>query len=110
MSEYKNPDSLVPFPIALLHNLIFIDTGEECDAGFFEVNLSGGVYEAHGEDFSFEPLCLPVHTAGSIQFRTIHQVWHAHVIKCLIVNTLSKSQFPTPLEKERFGTPCFRSV
>ena len=51
-------------PIALFYNLIFIDAGEECDAGFFEVNLSGGVYEAHGEDFSFEPLCLPVHTAG----------------------------------------------
>ena len=34
------------FPIALLHNLIFIDTGEECDTGFFEVNLSGGVNEA----------------------------------------------------------------
>ena len=45
-------------------NFIFIDTGDECNAGFFEVNLSGGVYEAHGEDFSFEPLCLPVHTAG----------------------------------------------
>jgi hypothetical protein len=30
------------------------------------VNLSGGVYEAHGEDFSFEPLCLPVHSAGSV--------------------------------------------
>ena len=57
-------------PIALLHNLIFIDTGEECDAGFFEVNLSGGVYEAHGEDFSFESFSLPVHSAGSIQFRT----------------------------------------
>jgi hypothetical protein len=35
-------------------NFIFIDTGEECDAGFFEVSLSGGVYEAHGEDFSFK--------------------------------------------------------
>ena len=28
--------------------------------------LSGGVYEAHGEDFSFEPFCLPVHSAGSV--------------------------------------------
>ena len=53
-----------PFSIALLHNLKFIDAGEECDAGFFEVNLAGGVYEAHGEDFSFEPFCLPVHSAG----------------------------------------------
>ena len=33
-------------PIALLHNLIFIDTGDECKSGFFKVNLSGGVYEA----------------------------------------------------------------
>ena len=55
-----------PFSIALLHNLIFIDTGEECDAGFFEVYLSGGVYEAHGDDFSFEPFCLPVHSAGGV--------------------------------------------
>ena len=30
-----------PFSIALRHNLVFIDTREECDAGFFEVNLSG---------------------------------------------------------------------
>ena len=28
--------------------------------------LAGGVYEAHGEDISFESLCLPVHSAGSI--------------------------------------------
>ena len=27
-------------------NFIFIDTGEECDAGFFEVYLPGAVYEA----------------------------------------------------------------
>ena len=53
-------------PIALLHNLIFIDAGYKCDAGFFEVNLSGGVYEAHGEDYSFKSLCLPVHSAGSV--------------------------------------------
>ena len=52
------------FPIALRHNLIFIDTGDECDSSFFKVNLVGGVYEAHGEDFSFEPLRLPVHSAG----------------------------------------------
>ncbi len=32
-----------PFSITLFHNLIFIDTGEECDAGFFEVNLSDQV-------------------------------------------------------------------
>ena len=55
-----------PFSIALLQNLILIDTGYKGKAGFFEMNLSGGVYEAHGEDFSFESLCLPVHTAGSI--------------------------------------------
>ena len=55
-----------PFSITLFHNLIFIDAGEECDTGFFEVYLSGGVYEAHGEDFSFEPLCLPVHPAGGL--------------------------------------------
>ena len=55
-----------PFPIALLHNLIFIDAGNQCKSGFFQMDLSGGVYEAHGEDFSFEPLCLPVHSAGSV--------------------------------------------
>ena len=54
------------FSFILLHNLIFIDAGEECDACLFQMDLSGGVYEAHGEDFSFEPLCLPVHSAGSI--------------------------------------------
>ena len=47
-------------------NFIFIDTWNKCDAGFFEVYLSGGVYEPHVKNFSFEPLCLPVHSAGSI--------------------------------------------
>ena len=56
-------------PIALLHDLIFIDTGNQCKSGFFEMNLSGGVYEAHGEDFSFEPLCLPVHSVGRVYFQ-----------------------------------------
>ncbi len=51
---------------ALLHNLIFIDTGNQCKSGFFKVNLSGGVYEAYGEDFYFEPFCLPVHSAGRL--------------------------------------------
>ena len=55
-----------PFSIALLHNLIFIDTREECDAGFFQVNLSGAVDKAHGEDLAFEPLRLSVHSAGSV--------------------------------------------
>ena len=56
------------FSFILLHNLIFIDAGDKSDAGFFEVNLSGGVYEVHGEDFSFEPLCLPVHSADGMRF------------------------------------------
>ena len=56
----------VPFSIALFHNLIFIDAGNECKSGFNKMYHSGGVYEAHGEDFSFEPFCLPVHSAGSI--------------------------------------------
>ena len=55
-----------PFSIALFHNLIFIDTGNQCKSGFFEVNQAGGVYEAHGEDFSFESFCLPVHSAGPV--------------------------------------------
>ena len=58
-------------PIALFHNLIFIDAGEECDTGFFEVNLSGGVYEAHGEDFSFKSFCLPVHSAGCVHLNDL---------------------------------------
>ena len=53
-------------PIALLHNLIFIDTRYQRNSGFLKVNLSGGVCEAHGEDFSFEPFCLPVHSAGGL--------------------------------------------
>jgi hypothetical protein len=32
-----------PFSIALLHNLIFIDTGNQCKSGFLRVYLSGGV-------------------------------------------------------------------
>ncbi len=55
-----------PFSIALFHNLIFVDTGDKCKSGFFEVNQAGGVYEAHGEDFSFESFCLPVHPAGGL--------------------------------------------
>ena len=58
----------VSFSIALLHNLIFIDTGDKRNAGFFEVDLSGGVNEAHGEDFSFESLRLPVHSADGMRF------------------------------------------
>ena len=50
-------------PIALFHNLKFIDTGYEGKSGFFKMNLSGGVYEAHGEDFPFKSFCLPVHSA-----------------------------------------------
>ena len=58
-------------PIALLHNLIFIDTGDECDSSFFKVNLAGGVYKAHGEDFSFEPFRLPVHSAGCVHLNDL---------------------------------------
>ena len=61
-------------PIALLHNLIFIDTGDECKSGFFKMNLTGGAYEAYGEDFTFAPFCLPVHSAGRVHFRTIQKV------------------------------------
>ena len=43
----KGPEhSPGPFSIALLHNLIFIDTRDKSGTGFFEVNLSGGVNEA----------------------------------------------------------------
>ena len=63
-----------PFPIALFHNLIFIDTRDEGKSCLFEVNLSGGVYEAHGEDFSVEPFSLPVHSAGRGHFRTIQKI------------------------------------
>ena len=41
------------------------------NASLFEVNLSGGVYEAHGEDFSLEPLSLPVHSDGSIHLHDL---------------------------------------
>ena len=36
-------------------------------------NLSGGVYEAHGEDFSFESLRLPVHSAGRVHHGCLGQ-------------------------------------
>ena len=36
------------------------------------IYLAGGVYEAYGDDFSFEPFCLPVHSAGGVfQYDTI---------------------------------------
>ena len=46
--EKKKDWSPILSPIALLHNLIFIDTRNECKSCFFE------------------PFCLPVHSAGSI--------------------------------------------
>ena len=55
-----------PFSSILPYNLIFIHTGEECDTRLFQMDLSGGINEAYGEDFSFEPLCLPVHSAGCV--------------------------------------------
>jgi len=55
-----------PFSITLFHNLIFIDAGNECKSGLNEMNLSGGVNEAHGEDLAFKPFRLPVHPAGCV--------------------------------------------
>ena len=54
------------FPIALLHNLIFIDTRDECESDLFQVNLAGAINITHGEDFLFEPFRLPVHSAGPV--------------------------------------------
>ena len=48
-------------------NFIFIDTGEECKSGLFEVDLSGGVYEAHGEYLTFESFCLPDWALSSVE-------------------------------------------
>ena len=59
---------VLPF---LFQKIIFIDAGNQCKSGFFQVNLSGGVYEAHGEDFSFEPFRLPVHSAGCVHFEDL---------------------------------------
>ena len=55
-----------PFSNSVISQSHIYPHPEECNAGFFEVNLSGGVYEAHGEDFSFESFCLPVHPAGRV--------------------------------------------
>ena len=38
-----------PFSIALLHNLILIDTGYQRKSGFIKMNLSGGANEAVGD-------------------------------------------------------------
>ena len=54
------------FSFILLHNLIFIDAGEECDAGLFQMDLPGAINVTHGEDFSFKSFSLPVHSAGSV--------------------------------------------
>ena len=77
-----------PFSIALFHNLKFIDTGDECDSSLFKVNQAGGVYEAHGEDFSFEPFRQPVHSAGKVFSGRYTLVWHARILKWLINSRL----------------------
>ena len=47
MGRKKNWTEIQSFQIeTFADNFIFIDTGNQCDAGFFEVNLSGEVYEA----------------------------------------------------------------
>ena len=69
-------------------NFIFIDTRDECDAGFFKVNLAGGVYEAHGEDFSFEPLCLPVHSAGG-PVKAVTRTNRKNLEKCFMTGRLT---------------------
>ena len=57
-----------PFSFILLHNLKLVHTRDECDAGFFQVNLTGTVDVTDGEDLAVELSCLPVHTAGVINF------------------------------------------
>ena len=54
------------FSSFLFHNLIFIDTGDECDAGFFEVNLTGAVDVTDGEDLAVELSCQSIPPASSI--------------------------------------------
>ena len=44
MAEKKK--GIGPFSIALFHECILIDTGDECKSGFFKMNLSGAVYKA----------------------------------------------------------------
>ncbi len=48
----------------LLHNLILVYTRDECNTGFFEVNLMLAVDVTDGEDLTVELSCLPVHAAG----------------------------------------------
>ena len=47
----------------LFHNFIFLDTLNQCKSGFLKGDLSGRAYEADGEGFSFESVCLPDHSA-----------------------------------------------
>ena len=60
-----------PFSNSVISQSHIYPHPEECNAGFFEVNLSGGVYEAHGEDFSFKSFCLPVHSAGCVHLNDL---------------------------------------
>ena len=53
------------------YNIILVHSRNQSKPGFFEVDLSGAVYEAHGEDFSLEPLSLPVHSDGSIHLHDL---------------------------------------
>ena len=43
VDERKKDRNIVQslFPIALFHNLKYIDAGSQCKSGFFEVNLAG---------------------------------------------------------------------
>ena len=69
-------------------NFIFIDTGEECKSGLFEVDLSGGVYEAHGEYLTFESFCLPVHSAGG-PVKAVTRTNRKNLEKCFMTGRLT---------------------
>ena len=72
MGRKKNWTEIQSFQIeSFSDNFIFIDAGYESKSGLNEMNDAGAVNEAHGEDLAFKPLCLPIHSAGSIHLEDL---------------------------------------
>ena len=68
MNNKQDSRCLLRGPLLLFHNLILVHIRDERDTCFFEVNLTGTVDIADSEDLAVELSCLPVHTAGVIDF------------------------------------------
>ena len=48
---------------------MLVHTRDECDTGFFQVNLAGAVDITDDEVLAVELSCLPVHSAGVVNLK-----------------------------------------